>query len=109
MAKTMTYRGVAYTNGNLPKHLLGLLDGNNLALPSDPARLRLDAAESWNRARAAVPLKTGVVHTVRGGNRSLAAQEKILFQTDTAANASPCGDYRVHTGVRTGRTNVALG
>src|SRR5690606_11235569 len=107
MAKTMTYRGVAYTNGNLPKHLLGLLDGNNLALPSDPARLRLDAAESWNRARAEVQRKTGVVLTVRGWNRSLAEQEKFFFQRYKAGKASPFGDYRVYKGVRYGRTNGA--
>jgi hypothetical protein len=107
MAETMTFRGVTYTNGNLPKHLLGLLDGNNLALPSDPARLRLDAAESWNRARAEVERKTGVVLTVRGWNRSLAEQEKFFFERYKAGKASPFGDYRWYKGVRYGRTNGA--
>lgn len=107
MAETMTFRDVTYTNGKLPAHLLGLLDGNNLALPSDPARLRLDAAESWNRARAEVLDKTGYELTVRGWNRSHAEQEKFFFQRYKAGKASPFGDYRWYKGVRYGRTNGA--
>jgi hypothetical protein len=80
MATTATYKGVTYANGKVPSKFLAPLDGNNLALASDPAVLREDAAASWNRARAEVLAKTGIELTVRGWNRSLADQEKFFFQ-----------------------------
>jgi hypothetical protein len=107
MTEYYEYRGVQYANGELPKQFQAPLDGNNLALPNDPAVLRADAAESWNRARAEVLAKTGIVLTVRGWNRSLADQEKFFFQRYKAGKASPFGDYRVYKGVRYGRTNGA--
>jgi hypothetical protein len=107
MTEYYEYRGVQYANGELPKQFQAPLEGNNLALPNDPAVLRADAAESWNRARAEVLAKTGIVLTVRGWNRSLADQEKFFFQRYKAGKASPFGDYRVYKGVRYGRTNGA--
>jgi len=77
---TKTFQGVTYTNGNLPKRLLAPLDGNNLDLPGDRAMLRLDAAASWNRARAEVERKTGIVLTVRGWNRTKAEQKTFYLQ-----------------------------
>jgi len=72
----VTYKGHTYTNGNVPKALLAPLDGENYG----NAVLRRDAAESWNRARAEVKAKTGIVLTVRGWNRSLAEQVTFYLQ-----------------------------
>jgi hypothetical protein len=80
MTPTRTFQGVTYTNGNLPKRLLAPLDGNNLDVAGDRAALRLDAAASWNRARAEVLAKTGIELTVRGWNRTRAEQERFYLQ-----------------------------
>lgn len=78
--ESATYKGVTYPNGKVPAKFLGELDGDNLALPGDPAVLREDAAASWNRARAEVKTKAGITLTVRGWNRSIADQERFFFQ-----------------------------
>lgn len=104
---TQTYKGHTYVNGSLPKAILKPLDGNNLALPGDPAVLRADAADSWNRARKEVLAKTGYDLTVRGWMRSLADQEKFFFQRYKRGAYSPYGDYRSYKGVTYGRTNGA--
>lgn len=71
-----TYAGKTYTNGNVPKSLLAPLDGENYG----NAELRRDAAESWNRARAEVKAKTGVVLAVRGWNRTYDEQVTFYLQ-----------------------------
>lgn len=100
-----TYAGKTYTNGNVPKSLLAPLDGENYG----NAELRRDAAESWNRARAEVKAKTGIVLTVRGWNRSLAEQERFFFErySRQATGGGPFGDVRWYKGVRYVRTTGA--
>ncbi|MDR7385197.1 M15 family metallopeptidase [Promicromonospora iranensis] len=78
-----TYAGKTYTNGNVPASILAPLDGDNYG----NAVLRLDAAESYNRARAEVKAKTGVVLTVRGWNRSYAEQVTFYLQRHRRAGA----------------------
>src|SRR5690606_178404 len=104
---TQTYKGHTYGNGSLPKAILAPLDGNNYALPGDPAVLRSDAAESWNRARKEALAKTGIDLTVRGWMRAKSDQERFFFQRYKANRTSPFGDYRWYKGVRYGRTNGA--
>jgi hypothetical protein len=99
----VTYKGHTYSNGNVPKALLRPLDGENYG----QAELRLDAADSWNRARAEVKAKTGITLTVRGWNRSLAEQERFFFERYRANASSPWGDYRWYKGVRYGRVTGA--
>jgi hypothetical protein len=101
----VTYKGHTYTNGNVPKVLLAPLDGQNYG----NAELRRDAAESWNRARAEVKAKTGIVLTVRGWNRTLAEQERFFFErySRQAAGNGPFGDVRWYKGVRYVRTTGA--
>lgn len=60
-----------YANGDVPAALLVPLDGQ------PEARLRADAATSWNRARADVRRRTGHTLRVRGWNRTRA--EQVLF------------------------------
>lgn len=100
-----TYKGHTYTNGNVPKALLAPLDGENYG----DAVLRLDAADSWNRARAEVKAKTGIVLTVRGWNRSLAEQERFFFErySRQASGGGRFGDVRWYKGVRYVRTSGA--
>lgn len=100
-----TYKGHTYTNGNVPKALLAPLDGENYG----NAVLRLDAADSWNRARAEVKAKTGIVLTVRGWNRSLAEQERFFFErySRQASGGGRFGDVRWYKGVRYVRTSGA--
>lgn len=102
-----TYKGVTYSNGRLPAQFKKRLDGNNLALPGDPAVLREDAATSWNKARAEVLDKTGLTLTVRGWNRSIADQERFFFARYKRGAYSPFGDYRSYKGATYGRTNGA--
>jgi hypothetical protein len=101
----VTYKGHTYSNGNVPKALLAPLDGENFG----DAMLRLDAAASWNRARAEVKEKTGIVLTVRGWNRSLAEQERFFFErySRQATGGGPFGDVRWYKGVRYVRTSGA--
>lgn len=100
-----TYQGHTYTNGNVPKALLAPLDGENYG----DAVLRLDAAAAWNRARAEVKAKTGIVLTVRGWNRSLAEQERFFFErySRQASGGGRFGDIRWYKGVRYVRTSGA--
>lgn len=86
MATTTSYKGTTYANGQIPKAFLKPLDGENFDSPNDPAVLREDAAASWNRARAEVQRKTGVVLTVRGWNRTYA--EQVTFYTQRHRKAS---------------------
>lgn len=97
-----TYAGKTYTNGNVPKSLLAPLDGENYG----NAELRRDAAESWNRARAEVKAKTGIVLTVRGWNRTLAEQERFFFER-YAPTPSGGTDIRWYRGVRYSRVRGA--
>jgi LAS superfamily LD-carboxypeptidase LdcB len=100
-----TFAGKTYTNGNVPASLLAPLDGENYG----KAELRRDAAESWNRARAEVKAKTGIVLTVRGWNRSLAEQERFFFErySRQASGNGPFGDVRWYKGARYVRTSGA--
>ena len=102
-----TYKGVTYANGQLPDRFKVRLEGNNLALPGDPAVLREDAGNSWNKARAEVLAKTGITLAVRGWNRSLADQERFFFERYKRGAYSPFNDYRWYKGVQYGRTNGA--
>jgi hypothetical protein len=97
-----TYAGKTYTNGNVPASLLAPLDGENYG----DAVLRRDAAESWNRARAEVKAKTGIVLTVRGWNRTLAEQERFFFER-YAPTPSGGTDIRWYKGVRYSRVRGA--
>jgi len=107
MSRYATYKGVTYANGYLPDRFKKPLDGNNYALPSDPAVLREDAADSWNRARADVLRQTGLVLTVRGWNRSIADQERFFFERYEKGKYSPYGDYRSYKGATYGRVRGA--
>lgn len=98
-----TFAGKTYTNGNVPNSLLAPLDGENYG----EAELRRDAAAAWNRARAEVKAKTGIVLTVRGWNRSIAEQERFFFERYKPGVYSPFGDYRTYKGVTYGRVSGA--
>lgn len=104
---TQTFKGYTYENGEVPSILLARLDGENYG----DAFLRLDAAESWNRARADVLRQTGLVLTVRGWMRSEAEQEQFFHERYKANKTSPFSDYRYHVhngaGAWYGRTNGA--
>lgn len=78
-----TFAGKTYTNGHVPRSLLAPLDGQNFG----HAELRIDAAGSWNRARAEVLEETGLVLTVRGWNRTLAEQVTFYLQRHRKARA----------------------
>lgn len=78
-----TYAGKTYTNGHVPASILAPLDGENYGR----AELRKDAAASWNRARAEVKAKTGIVLTVRGWNRTYAEQVTFYEQRHRKARA----------------------
>lgn len=93
-----TFAGLTYTNGNVPASILAPLDGENYG----DATLRRDAAESWNRARADVKARTGIVLTVRGWNRTLAEQERFFFErySRQATGDGPFGDVRWYKGAR---------
>lgn len=97
-----TFAGKTYTNGNVPASLLAPLDGENYG----NAELRRDAAAAWNRARAEVKAKTGIVLTVRGWNRSLAEQERFFFER-YAPTPSGGVDVRWYKGVRYSRVRGA--
>lgn len=97
-----TFAGKTYTNGNVPASLLAPLDGENYG----KAELRRDAAEAWNRARAEVKAKTGIVLTVRGWNRTLAEQERFFFER-YAPTPSGGIDVRWYKGVRYSRVRGA--
>lgn len=97
MASTRTFQGVTYTNGNCPASLLAPLLGNNWG--DETAYLRKDAAASYNRARAEVLAKTGVVLAVRGWNRTLAEQEQFFHERYVPGLASADQRWHVHDGV----------
>lgn len=96
-AETRTFQGVTYTNGSCPKSILAPLDGDNWG--TEPAYLRKDAAASYNRARAEVLAKTGIVLRVRGWNRTLAEQEQFFHERYERGRASADQRYHVHAGV----------
>jgi len=104
---TRTFQGVTYTNGNCPKSILAPLDGDNWG--NETAYLRKDAAASWNRARAEVKAKTGIVLTVRGWNRTIAEQEQFFFERyrPQATGDGPYGDVRWYKNVRYVRYGTA--
>lgn len=94
---TKTFQGVTYTNGNAPTSILAPLDGDNWG--AEPAYLRKDAAAAYNRARAEVLAKTGIVLSVRGWNRTLAEQEQFFHERYVKGLASADQRYHVHAGV----------
>jgi hypothetical protein len=100
-----TYAGYTYENGYVPRAVLAPLDGENYG----DAELRRDAAEAWNRARADVKARTGIVLTVRGWNRTIAEQERFFFERydEQATGSGPFGDVRWYKGVRYVRTSGA--
>ncbi|KRC37536.1 M15 family metallopeptidase [Oerskovia sp. Root22] len=87
---------ITYPNGSVPPELLAPLDGQ------PEAQLRLDAALSWNRARAAVIGRTGITLFVRGWNRTLAEQETFFFERyePQTTGTGPYNDVRWYKNVR---------
>src|SRR5690606_39562570 len=69
-----TYKGVTYSNGNLPKKFRKALAGQSNAY------LRSDAADAWNAAREEALKETGVLLTVRGWDRTISEQRKFFLQ-----------------------------
>lgn len=94
---TRTFQGVTYTNGACPQSILAPLDGDNWG--NQTAYLRKDAAASYNRARAEVLAKTGVVLAVRGWNRTLAEQEQFFHERYVPGLEAGDQRYHVHDGV----------
>ena len=100
---TTTYGGLTYANGAVPAAVLAPLTGQ------PDAFLRRDAAEAWNRSRADVLARTGILLAVRGWNRTLAEQEKFFLERYQlqATGDGPYDDVRWWNGRRYVRYGTA--
>lgn len=91
-----TYKGVTYSNGNMPKKFRKALAGQSNAY------LRIDAAEAWNAAREEALKETGVLLTVRGWDRTIGEQRTFFLERyePRSSGSGPYGDVRWYNGKR---------
>lgn len=87
---------MSYPNGEVPASDLAPLD------EQPAAQLRTDAAAAWNRARADVKARTGIVLRVRGWFRTWAEQVTFFHRAYTPTRAGGT-DPRWFAGVRYAR------